>query len=349
MTWSLQCRRWIGVLTLCAASAAGAADRGRDSDRDDDRDDAAALSLALIGDMPYAAAEVAKFDAVVDAVNADRSVRFVMHAGDIKGGSERCDDALINQRHAQLQRIRSALVYTPGDNEWTDCHRVAAGSYHPLERLGFLRRLFFTDPSSSSGRRPIAVQSQASTPGFAGYPENVLFERRRVVFANVHVVGSNNDLAPWTGYDSSDSTANPRADRLAEFNARQAAALAWIDRIFDAAASGRAAGVLVQMQANPGIERLPGDPLRVGFEAVLARLKARSLEFGKPVVLAHGDNHELLIDQPLYRDAEPAPKVAQFTRVQGFGSPRLHWVKVLVDPAWPEVFRFEPKLVPGNL
>ncbi len=62
----------------------------------------------------------------------------------------------------------------------------------------------------------------------------------------------------------------------------------------------------------------------------------------------HGDNHELIIDMPPYRDAAPAPKVPRLTRIQGIGSPRLPWVKVTADPKAPGVFRLEPQPVPGN-
>ncbi len=336
----------IGLALGCAALA-GATGGHWDDERDDDHPHGG-FALALIGDLPYSPTDVPKVDTLIEAINADRSVRFTLHAGDIKGGSERCDDALIRARHAQLQRLRQALVYTPGDNEWTDCHRLAAGSYLPTERLGFLRQLFFAYPGRSGGQRPIRTTPQSHTPGYESYVENVMFMRRGVLFANLHVVGSSNGLAPWNGYDVNDTVANPRADRIAEVKAREQAALAWIDRVFDEATAREAAGVLLQMQANPGIEAPVGNALRNGFEAVLARLKARALAFGKPVLLAQGDNHELLIDTPLYRDAEPEPKLPRFTRVQGFGSPRIHWVKVQVEPRSPEVFRLEPKLVKGN-
>ncbi|MBA2722894.1 MAG: hypothetical protein H0U56_08350 [Methylibium sp.] len=72
--------------------------------------------------------------------------------------------------------------------------------------------------------------------------------------------------------------------------------LTWIDRAFDTAVETDAAGVFLAMQANPGIDRPVGDPLRVGFESVLERLKQHAALFGRPVVMAHGDTHELIID-----------------------------------------------------
>ena len=54
-----------------------------------------------------------------------------MHAGDIKAGSEPCSDSLILSRFGSYQAFQRAFVYTPGDNEWTDCHRVNNGSHNP--------------------------------------------------------------------------------------------------------------------------------------------------------------------------------------------------------------------------
>ncbi|NWG74891.1 MAG: metallophosphoesterase [Rubrivivax sp.] len=306
------------------------------------------FSFAVVGDMPYNATQVLQFDALIDDINADGSVRFVLHVGDLKGGSERCDDTLIRERLAQLDRVRRAVVYTPGDNDWTDCHRTNNGAYNPVERLGFLRSVAYPKPGLTRGSQPMRVESQNRDPAFADFVENQLFVRGQVVFAAVHVVGSANNLAPWTGIDPTDSVTAPRADRLADYTTRLAAAQAWIDRAFDEAAARDAPGVVVFFQANPGIEAAQGDARRAGFEEVLAKLKARSLAFGKPVLLVHGDFHELLFDQPLVRDAEPAPKVPKFQRLQSIGAPRIHWVKVDVDPRESGLFVVKPQWVPGS-
>jgi hypothetical protein len=129
--------------------------------------------------------------------HADPDVRMVTHLGDIKSGATTCDDA----RHATIRRdfdgFADPLVYTPGDNEWTDCHRVNNGGYHPLERLAKVRSLFFPRPGTTLGGR-VPVTSQASQ----GLPENVRHERAGLSFATLHVVGSNHDRplaagSPW--------------------------------------------------------------------------------------------------------------------------------------------------------
>jgi hypothetical protein len=42
------------------------------------------------------------------------------------------------------------VIYSVGDNEWTDCLRVNNGAYAPLERLALIRRTFFATNESST-------------------------------------------------------------------------------------------------------------------------------------------------------------------------------------------------------
>ena len=61
-----------------------------------------------------AAIREAPFARVVAEVNRDNDLDFVMHAGDIKAGSERCDDGLIEHRFSLYQTFQRAFVFTPG-------------------------------------------------------------------------------------------------------------------------------------------------------------------------------------------------------------------------------------------
>ncbi|HEY0699984.1 MAG TPA: metallophosphoesterase [Micromonospora sp.] len=51
---------------------------------------AAPVTFAVLGDTPYGAAQREVFPALVDDINADPHVRFVLHAGDVKDGSSTC-------------------------------------------------------------------------------------------------------------------------------------------------------------------------------------------------------------------------------------------------------------------
>jgi hypothetical protein len=303
--------------------------------------------FAMIGDMPYRDADIAKLDEVIREINASR-MDFTVHTGDIKSGSSLCSDDLLKQRFEQLQRLNRPLVYTPGDNEWTDCHRPAAGGYEPLERLSKLRSLFFPRRDFTTGKQPMRVRSQGSDPRHAEFVENAMFVRGSVVFATLHVVGSNNGRAPWSGVG--ESAAHPRADRIAEVTRRTQAALAWIDTAFDEAEARGAAGVFLAMQADPAIESPAGSPERAGFEEIIAKISERTVAFGRPVLVGHGDSHYFRFDKPLVAPtAGDGPRrVEDFARVENFGDTDVHWVEIVVDPRSPEVFRIVPHVVETN-
>jgi hypothetical protein len=315
-------------------------------------------SFALIGDVPYGTGEEAKLERVIDAINASHAaggVRLVVHTGDVKRGRERCDDALLQRRFQLFQRFEPPFIITPGDNDWTDCHRAPSGNYLPTERLARLRQIFYPRPGMSTGRRPMPVLTQAASAASEGayraYVENQLWSFAGTTMATLHVVGSGNGLEPWDGIDRQDREDRPRRDRLAEFTAREAAALAWLDTVFEHAREHHSAGVTVAMQANPRLHRRRQDATRQGFNRILERLASHAQAFGKPVLLAHGDTHTFRFDKPL-RHAEAGiglPALGNFSRVENFGSPQVHWVEVRVDPGTPEVFTAVPHYVLANL
>ncbi|WP_211216048.1 metallophosphoesterase [Catelliglobosispora koreensis] len=283
----------------------------------------APVTFALLGDTPYGDAQRVIFPSLVTAINADPKVRFVLHAGDIKNGSSTCDDARFADLAALYGTFADPFVLTPGDNEWTDCHRTAAGRYVPTERLEAVRRIFYPIPGLTLGQHRMPVLPQSLDPRHRPYVENTLFLRNRVVFAAVHVVGSENDLAPWSQLPGGDQP----SVRLAEFDARLAAALDWIDFSFATAWHSGAAGVFLLMQAEP-----LDTP---GFAQIRARIVQHSLEYGKPVVLAHGDEHVYEVE-PGYAG------VPNLTRLETFGDTATEWLKVTADPRKASVFSWEP-------
>lgn len=104
------------------------------------------------------------------------------------------------------------------------------------------------------------------------------------------------------------------------------------------------------MQANPNFELPSSEPQRQGFNAVLAKLTARAIACGKPVVIAHGDGHYFRVDKPLLAaiPANGLQMLENVTRAENFGSQYVHWVEVSVDACDPNVFRFEQRLVEAN-
>lgn len=278
-------------------------------------------TFALIGDVPYSAHERTELPRMLAAIGAE-NVAFAVHDGDIKGGRESCADTLLRERHALLDASPVPLFYTPGDNEWTDCDRLAAGHFHPEERLGFLRRLFFAD-GQSLGKKRLPYEQQAE------WRENARWPLGPVRFVTVNVTGSDNNFGPGP-------LPSP------EFVRRNTANLAWLEESFALARTEKSRGVVVVMQANPGWKHYEGGLAHQGYRDFLDLLKTQVLAFDGPVVVVHGDTHWHRIDHPL-RDPVTRQPLLRFTRVETYGYPIMGWVKGIIDPASPELFRFESR------
>jgi hypothetical protein len=280
------------------------------------------LTLAVIGDTPYGAEQIERFPALVEDVNDDPKVRLVLHLGDVKSGSSPCTDERLELSRDLYDTFKDPFVLTPGDNDWTDCHRAAAGGYLPTERLATLRDIFYPEPGRTLGGRPMRVLTQADQPGFGAFVENQLWMRSQVVFSAVHVVGSKNDLAPWFG---AAETEEQRELRLEEYRTRLAADLAWLDRTFATAQEEDARGVVVAMQADT----FQGS--QEGFEEILDRLTELAGEFDGPVLLLQGDSHEYLVDRPL-------PDAPNLTRIVVEGETADEWLRLRIDPRGDQLF-----------
>jgi hypothetical protein len=287
-----------------------------------------ATTLAVIGDIPYGAALIAEFPQDIQEINADPDVSRVIHLGDIKNGSSRCDTSYFQARFNDFQTFADPLVYTPGDNEWTDCHRANNGAYNPVERLGVIRELFFAKPGRTlGGEASVTYQSRE-------YPENVAWrDRGGVVYGTVHVVGSNDNHAVWfTDRAGMPETRKETGQRVREYTHREAAVLDWLDTLFDAAERSDAPGLVIGMQADMwDASAAPAD--LSAFEAIKGVLADRAEEFGKPVLLLEGDSHILKVDRP-------AGMPDNLTRVVVQGSTNVphEWTKLRVDPSRPGVF-----------
>jgi hypothetical protein len=280
----------------------------------------APTTLAVLGDTPYSATQRAQLPALINAVDADPAVRMVLHAGDMKDSTTSCSDSQFRGLASLFGTFDDPFVLTPGDNDWTDCHRASTGRFLPTERLAALRRIFYPVPGRTLGGAPATVTSQAT------YVENVRFVRSGVLLATVHVVGSNNDLAPWSGLVGGDRP----AERRAEFDARRAANLAWINAAFDNAVATGAYGVLLMLQAEPVATS--------AFSAERSLIARRAAQFGRPVLLVHGDEHRFEV-QARYLG------VANLTRLETYGNTAGYWLRVTIDPSLPQVFSWQSRRV----
>ncbi len=332
---------------LCSAYASA-----HEMDEHSDDGDRGRFSFGLWGDMPYAkSGDQPKIPALIADINAAR-IAFSIYDGDTKDGSSVCDDETISTKAADMfNSLRAPLVYVPGDNEWTDCHRTNNGGYNALERLTFLRQNMFNS-ATSFGQKKMVLNRQGE-PG-RPFSENTRWMYKGIVFVGMNVPGSNNNKVN-DGACASSKSARTQADcdaDNAEYADRNAHNLIWLHDAFEMAKAKKAKGVMVVIQGDPWFD-LPetedinerADAAVNGYTDFLNAIVEETNSYSGQVVLVHGDTHFFKVDKPL---VDQAHLVKNFTRVETFGSPNIHWIKVTVDPTNPNVFDFEPMIVPGN-
>lgn len=363
-------RRLVGILTAVMAAAPGsllfADDKDKSKDNDDNHASDKKFSFAIIGDQPYAPTTGSgnskfqsypspKYESLIARINADEKVEFTVHVGDIKAGDTWCNDLVYTQNLAYFNSFKRAVIFTPGDNEWTDCHRANNGGFDPLNRLALLRSVFYPNNQSLGQKKRTLIKQ-------TGYVENSIWIEGPVVFVTIHQPGSNNNLGRTAAMD-------------AEYAARNAANMAWLDQAFTLAGSdSKIRGVVILAQANPFERYLEANALGVpsyavsGFADFINNVRGKALASPNLQVLyAGGDTHFWRIDKPL-TTLYPAPcspagtltcpsgvvlnstgtRVMNFTRTEVFAQNDVHWTKVTVDKENPNLFTLEPQIVPGN-
>jgi hypothetical protein len=302
------------------------------------------FTFALVGDLGYSPEEEPWVDNVFADLNRDTSLAFVVHVGDLSAPRFGCLNELRARRLAQFRASAHPLVYTPGDNDWTDCHEPAVKGGDPLERLANLRTVFFVGDQTLGQRTlPLTRQSQSEDSGMAKYRENARWDLGGVTFVTLHVVGSNNGLGR-----------TPEGD--AEHVERNKANIAWLKQGFAHAKVNNSRAIMILQQANifPELPPFP-DKLKdpSGYTDLREQLQKEAVAFGKPVVLVHGDSHFFRIDKPLSPMRERGKPVTTaleyFTRLETFGSPYHHWVHVTVEADDPHVFTFRQRIVVPNV
>jgi hypothetical protein len=302
----------MAAIVGCAADAptpvaplsvvAPALDKHQDSGASDDGETENAYTLAVIGDTPYGAAKLAELPSLIETINSDPDVRLVAHLGDIKAGKNApCTDEYFATVRGLFDRFADPLVYTPGDNEWTDCHVATKnnGLYTPTERLQKVRELFFPAPGRTLGAHAMRVRTQADDRANSAYVENAMFRKARVVFATLNITGSNNDGVSWGAPLPANAADYP--SQAAEQASRARANEAWVRQAFATATHTHAAGVVLMFQADMWDT---AEPTLSGFDALVTQIGTLAARFGKPVLLLEGDSHAFRVDNP-FASASP--------------------------------------------
>jgi hypothetical protein len=290
------------------------------------------FTAAVFGDVPYGAvptdtSQFLAFPAYVKSINADPDVSLALHAGDIHSGKEFCTQAYDLSIFNILKTLTAPLVYTPGDNEWADCHKIkqGGGTFNattgavdfardssgklvdysggdPVDNLALVRSIFFPTPGKAiGGAMTVHTQAQEFDPAFptdSQYVENVWFMKSGVLFVAANIPGgSNNGTDPWYGAPSMGSAQSQ------EVANRTGAAQRWLKTAFDRAASEGASSMVIMEQAD--MWDLDGvSPSHISqYKPYIDIIATRSASFGKPVLLINGDSHVYRSDNPLVKSA----------------------------------------------
>ena len=344
------------VLTTIAFADQDREDHGRDEP----------YAIGLWGDLPYSdvQAQVGVPNLIADMNRHE--LAFTVHDGDLKAGNgtagsatpTTCSDALYVQALGFFNALRAPAIFTPGDNDWTDCDRPSNGGFSSRERLDHERQVFFSTPFSLGQRKLHQDVQTAKLCLDANNQATACVENRRwtyggVTYVTLNVQGSCNNLC--------DTAPDP-----AEWTARNAANIAWLRESFQFAAARQSVAVMIISQADPGWDLSDGTraPLRDpntlaetdgqpdGFQDYLGALRDEVIKFRRPVAYVHGDSHYHRIDKP-FLDTQ-GRRLENFTRVETFGDNQangtndVNWVRVTVDPRSRDVFSYQAKIVPAN-
>lgn len=275
---------------------------------------ATAERFVVFGDLQDSSPDGRQRDVeLIERINEIAPV-FSVYIGDIKEGGSECTDELFARMRVVFDHHEKPLIFTPGDNEWTDCWRASAGGFDATERKDAVVSLF-TASGESLGQETLQLEQQE------GQRENARWRWNDIVFVTLHMTGSNNNL-------------QQRDDAIAEHRERDALNAKWLDE--SVAAASDSAGLFLFLHANPKWNAPWWEP--TGFDRFRAQLAEVAASFSGPIVVAHGDTHSFRIDKPF----SAAPRV---TRVEVFGPPQRGAVIVDVAPESPEVFRFTPFLL----
>lgn len=317
------------------------------------------FSIALTGDMPYDAKGQAQTPAVIAAINAS-SVRFTLFDGDtMSGKGDKCEDAAYARVKSDFfNKFNNQIFYSVGDNEWVDCDRAVKGAFDPNNRLALVRSTYF----GTTGSYISLGQNKLNTNVIrdAKYPEMQMFSYKGITVIIPHVTGSaNNSAVASPTFKTYNDTAKDGDD--AEYKARDAANVAWINKGFAKAKADNSLGVIVVVQANMDWEGYardaasPNNENTAAFAATKQALLTNTINFKRPVLLQNGDDHWFQVDMPMNETAgklvekDKGSLVENFTRVQTFGSGFNHWVELQIDPKSANLWTFVPHIISANL
>jgi len=293
------------------------------------------FKFIALGDMPYNLPDdYVRYERLIQHINS-LNPAFSIFIGDTKSGSTPCSDEYNIIVEKFFNKFNSPLFYSPGDNEWTDCHRPLAGAYDPIERLQNLRQKFFKSKFSLGKQKIPLIRQSDLDPRFSKFAENSLWVKNHFLFVNLHITGSNNNFE--------------RDDRSkAEYYERNQANLAWIKYALQESLTKNYDGLIFSYQADMFYSPNQAIEAESGYRETLQLLSKSAEVFKKPILLIHGDSHRLIIDQPL-KTVDQKRTLENVIRLEVMGANEIQAVEIQVNPGQEQPFSFTPLLLRENM
>jgi len=292
------------------------------------------IKFIALGDMPYSIPkDITRFERLIKAINTE-DPNFSVFVGDTKSGSTPCTTEYALKIKDYFNTFEKPLIYSIGDNEWTDCHRQKAGSFDPLERLSKVRDIYFQN-NLSLGKSKIQLTRQSDTSnGYEKFVENSYWVMNNYLFVSLHIPGSNNNF-------------ERSLQAVSEYFERNRANITWIENVFSLATKNHYSGIVFFYQADMFYEPRLSFDLSSGYKDTIESFSKNSQAFKKPVLLVHGDSHRLIIDQPL-KTVDKQHVLENVYRLQVMGDDQVQAVEVEINTNKNSPFSFRPMFVPEN-
>ena len=274
------------------------------------------LKIISFGDI-----ELKNIDGLLNLNNLE-DFSLIVHVGDIIDYWSPCTDSKTDYQRDLINNLNIPVLYTPGDNEWRDCINVAKGHTYNLERLAYIRETFFS-MNKTLGGNPSIVENQR----MRGYPENARLIKKNIAFITAHVVGSQNNLDPYS-----------KENTLEYFN-RDAANIDWITKSFERYKDASAYVVVIHADIfnskkiplffiqNFGLPDLETLEIEINpYEKFRNTLLELSNKYKKPVLVLHGNAHKFMAFKPM-ESKSPFLHV-----IQNFGYPDIKGIEIEINP-----------------
>lgn len=256
---------------------------------------------------------------LIDASDAE-NLAFVVSNG-IKSEDEPCSDTLYQRRKTLLQSAKNGLIVSLAARDWTEC-RNESGRSTALGRLNRLRELFFMDEYSLGATR-IPLIRQSTTLKYRNFVENARWEIGDIMFATINLPANNNHYVSDAGRNS-------------EFEDRQVANRAWLDRLFTFATREKAKGVVLFSDGNPLV--LPNSKgKRDGFAEIRKQITVLAKKFPGRILLVSSQTNRQI----------GSPDIHWHDNL-GELNAATNWVKLNVDHSVPALFLLESASTPDT-